>query len=81
MQRGAWWARVHRVAKSRTRLKRLNTQARNTSSESGDSDLVWISDLELACYGNQKLCFGETAHRETVSCFSAALGINIVNLI
>ena len=81
MQRGAWWARVHRVAKSRTRLKRLNMQARNTSSESGDSDLVWISGLELACSGNQKLCFGETAHRETVSWFSAALGITTVNLI
>ena len=34
-------ARVHRVTKSRTRLKRLNTQVRNTSSQSGDSDLVW----------------------------------------
>ena len=26
--RGAWWAAVHRVSKSQTRLKRLNTQAR-----------------------------------------------------
>ena len=26
MDRGAWWATVHGVAKSRTRLKRLDTQ-------------------------------------------------------
>ena len=25
MDKGAWWATVHRVAKSRTRLKRLST--------------------------------------------------------
>ena len=28
MDRGAWWATVHRVAKSLTRLKRLSTHAR-----------------------------------------------------
>jgi len=27
MDRGAWWAVVHRIAKSRTRLKRLGEQA------------------------------------------------------
>ena len=27
MDRGAWWATVHRVAKSRTRLKRLSTHS------------------------------------------------------
>ena len=27
LDRGAWWATVHRVAKSRTRLKRLSTWA------------------------------------------------------
>ena len=27
MDRGAWWATVHRVAESRTRLKRLNTHS------------------------------------------------------
>jgi len=26
MDRGAWWATVHRVAKSRTRLKQHNTE-------------------------------------------------------
>ena len=25
MDRGAWWVTVHRIAKSQTRLKRLNT--------------------------------------------------------
>ena len=28
MDRGAWWATVHKVAKSRTGLKRLSTRAR-----------------------------------------------------
>ena len=28
MDRGAWWALVHRIAKSRTRLKQLGTHAR-----------------------------------------------------
>ena len=28
MDRGAWWARVHRVAKSGTQLKLLSTHAR-----------------------------------------------------
>ena len=28
MDRGAWWATVHRVAKSQTRLKQLSTHAR-----------------------------------------------------
>ena len=27
MNRGAWWATVHRVAQSQTRLKQLNTAA------------------------------------------------------
>ena len=28
MDRGAWWATVHRVAKNQTQLKRLSTHAR-----------------------------------------------------
>ena len=28
MERGAWWASVHRVSKGQTQLKRLNTHAR-----------------------------------------------------
>ena len=27
MDRGAWWATVHRITKSQTRLKRLSTQS------------------------------------------------------
>ena len=38
MDRGAWQATVHRVAKSQTRLKRLNTHALN--SKDGGSLLV-----------------------------------------
>ena len=29
MDRGAWWATVHRVAQSQTLLKRLSMQAQN----------------------------------------------------
>ena len=29
MDRGGWWATVHRVAKSQTRLKQLSTHRRN----------------------------------------------------
>ena len=35
MDRGSWWATVHRLAKNQTRLKRLSTQA--TLSGSGRS--------------------------------------------
>ena len=35
MDRGAWWATIHRVAKSRTPLKQLNT--------------IFISPLNLLC--------------------------------
>ena len=43
MDRGAWWAAVHRVAKSRTRLKRLSTHTH--SSELGklfEMIAVWL---------------------------------------
>ena len=33
MNRGAWWAAVHRVAKNRTELKQLSTQAHQRSRE------------------------------------------------
>ena len=32
MDKGAWWATVHRVAKSQTQLKRLSTQAHREST-------------------------------------------------
>ena len=33
MDRGAWWATVHEVAKSWTQLKRLNTHSKILSKE------------------------------------------------
>ena len=33
MDRGTWWTTVHRVAKSQTRLKRLNTHAHTHMSQ------------------------------------------------
>ena len=44
MDRGAWWATVHRVAKSQTQLKRLNTQA---YSNADLDNLVWYVPLSL----------------------------------
>ena len=35
MDRGAWWAVVHSIAKSRTRLKRLSTHACTRALEEG----------------------------------------------
>ena len=40
--RGAWWAKVHRVAKSQTRLKRLSTQGPNVLS---------VANIVCACFG------------------------------
>ena len=39
MERGAWWAIVHRAAKSQTRLKQLSTQHRLLRTESRGSEL------------------------------------------
>ena len=35
MDRGAWWATVHRVAKSQARLKQLSTNADTLGAEAG----------------------------------------------
>ena len=47
MDRGAWWATVHGVAQSQTRLKQLNTHTctggsviKNLPPNSGDKDLI-----------------------------------------
>ena len=41
MDRGVWWARVHRVAKSQTRLKQLSTQAELPTERKNDH---WASE-------------------------------------
>ena len=47
MDRGAWWATVHGVAQSQTRLKQLSTRThtgcsviKNLPPNSGDNDLI-----------------------------------------
>ena len=57
MDRGAWWATVHRVTKSQTRLKRLNMHAhtvgrcspalREPSCSFVKQFDSWISNLEM----------------------------------
>ena len=42
MARAAWWATVHGVTKSQTRLKRLSTQGPNVLS---------VSNIVCACFG------------------------------
>ena len=42
MDRGAWWATVHRDTKSWTQLKRFSTQATSSASQ-------WLSSKESAC--------------------------------
>ena len=41
MDRGAWWAAVHGVAKSRTRLKQLSTHSRAQVKKSA-STVQWL---------------------------------------
>ena len=52
IDRGTWWATVHRVAKSQIRLKRLSMHARTVTSPwlSTYSNLIFfsLSDLSLA---------------------------------
>ena len=43
MDRDAWWATVHRVAKSQTRLKRLSTHAHTHSVRRSQSTIVYLS--------------------------------------
>ena len=49
MDRGAWWAMVHRVAKSQTRLKQLNTNIFNgfPSGSEGKESACSVGDQGL----------------------------------
>ena len=44
MDRGAWWATVHKVAKSQTHLKQLSTHASHTIS-SHDCIITYLLDM------------------------------------
>ena len=56
MDRRAWWATVHKVAKSPIRLKRLRTQACRTGSVTCfDSEESWKFDSHGTCIS----CTGE----------------------
>ena len=45
MKRGAWWATVYRIAKSRTRLKRLNMHTHtHTPSDKSSHFIIKTSD-------------------------------------
>ena len=51
MDRGAWWARVQRVAKSQTRLKLLSTHARRVTTCVYCSEFVpSLAEGHLGCF-------------------------------
>ena len=45
MDRGAWWATVHKVAKSQTQLKQLSTHASHSIS-SHDCIIIYLLDIK-----------------------------------
>ena len=55
MDRGAWWATVHRVAKSQTRLKRQSTQKRDESDRVRKKN--WDKAHHLFCQNGISLCY------------------------
>ena len=72
IDRGAWWATVHGVPKSWTRLKRLSTRAQGTTEglEKGGKQLRTVlyllgaleEALKLVCYSsNTRFCNLSTA--------------------
>ena len=44
MGRGAWWATVHRVAKSGTQLKRFSTQACTFTTSATQAALLFLEE-------------------------------------
>ena len=52
MDRGVWWATVHGVTKSQTRLKRLSSQARMHSLRCADCEIFRISKQMFLFYFN-----------------------------
>ena len=58
LDRGAWWATVHRVSKSRTGLKRLSTHTRAISPL--DCEHIKDNSHWLLCLYSPKVCAGHT---------------------
>ena len=52
--RGAWWATVHRVAKSQTRLKQLSTHA-CLSSGRNPTLIIWLTQKILAVFNGETI--------------------------
>ena len=46
MDGGAWWAAVHGVAKSRTRLKRLSSSSKGGSEQKSDSENILMGLID-----------------------------------
>ena len=50
MDGGAWWAAVHGVAKSRTRLRRLSSSKRRREGQTQLSDLTFTFSIQQFNY-------------------------------
>ena len=70
MDRGAWWATVHRDAKSQTQLKRLNTH--NTTYKKNSIKFLIVNIncmliiLKTAAQGNNRLLIKKIKKRDNV---------------
>ena len=63
MDRGAWWATVHRVTKSQTQLKRLSTHVKMKSvGISSPSQAVLLTKLKPPSYNGRPLLVVPLSH-------------------
>ena len=64
MNRGAWWAAVHGVTKSRTRLKRLGKHVHSLISILYIVSIVYICHFNLPIHNERFLCFWRAIVRQ-----------------
>ena len=72
MDRGAWWATVHRVAKSWTRLKRLHTHTHKHTHT--HTHTLWVELCPL------KRCPSPNPHTWNVTLFENGVITDVVKL-
>ena len=65
MDKGAWWATIYRVEKSRTRLKRLSTLGEHRSSRKGFSSCDTWSHCRMQLMGSRARAQQLTPHVES----------------
>ena len=73
MDRGAWLARVHRVAKSQTQLQQLSTHARATVLE-GKTEIM---DLNILIFKYWNEVYWSSATKTSVSLTDKAIILSV----